>query len=125
MCVRARSELCLGARQVQEYEGGYQDRSGDKSARYLRWLLQVGPRSCRRRLVVVAALNWSNFFPTVVDEPAVSYLQDLEEMPGDPRTIYFLGHAHLEQIGACSLPSPSSPPKAGGPRLGRAPRITC
>ena len=25
--------------------------------------------------------------------------QDLEEMPGDPRTTYFLGHAHLDTIG--------------------------
>jgi hypothetical protein len=49
---------------VQEYSGGYQDRSGKKSQTYLNWLHK-----------------------------------DLEEMPGDPRTIYYLGHAHLEQIG--------------------------
>jgi hypothetical protein len=56
---------------VQEYEGGYQDRTGNKSARYLQWLHK-----------------------------------DLEEMPGDPRTIYYLGHAHIEQIG----PTPGQVP---------------
>ena len=37
--------------------------------------------------------------------------KDLEEMPGDPRTIYYLGHAHLEQIG----PTPAQDVRTGGP----------
>jgi len=47
--------------EVMEYEGGYQDRSQNKSGRYINWLLK-----------------------------------DLEERPGDGRTIYYLGHGHLE-----------------------------
>mmetsp|Transcript_45406 Transcript_45406/g.106647 ORF Transcript_45406/g.106647 Transcript_45406/m.106647 type:complete len:580 (-) Transcript_45406:109-1848(-) len=50
--------------EVQEYTGGYQDRSGNKSARYMMWLHK-----------------------------------DLEERPNDPRTVYYIGHAHLEQAG--------------------------
>ena len=50
--------------EVQEYSGGYQDRTGKKSETYLKWLHK-----------------------------------DLEEMPGDPRTIYYLGHAHVDMIG--------------------------
>ena len=61
---------------VQEHEGGYQDRTGNKSATYLHWLHK-----------------------------------DLEEMPGDPRTIYYLGHAHIEQIG----PTPAKDVRHGGP----------
>jgi len=61
--------------EVQEFTGGYQDRSGNKSQRYLNWLLK-----------------------------------DLEEMPNDPRTIYYLGHAHLDMIG----PTPAQDVQSGG-----------
>lgn len=49
---------------VKEFTGGYQDRAGNKSGRYIEWLLK-----------------------------------DLEELPGDARTIYYLGKEHMELIG--------------------------
>ena len=49
---------------VKEFAGGYQDRAGNKSGRYIDWLLK-----------------------------------DLEEMPGDSRTIYYLAKEHMELIG--------------------------
>jgi hypothetical protein len=49
---------------VKEFFGGYQDRAGNKSGRYLEWLYK-----------------------------------DLEEMPGDARTIYYLAKEHMELIG--------------------------
>ena len=64
---------------VNEFAGGYQDRAGNKSGRYIDWLLK-----------------------------------DLDELPGDARTIYYLGKEHMELIG----PNPVADLRANPPGPG-------
>jgi hypothetical protein len=61
---------------VKEFTGGYQDRAGNKSGRYIDWLLK-----------------------------------DLEELPGDARTIYYLGKEHMELAGENPIPDLRSNPQ--------------